>query len=64
MADKVSICFDLNLARTVGYEVYDLITISDEQIEFIKSFKEKYKTFKEGIEAIKSEFFPIVINET
>ena len=63
MADKVSIRFDLNLTRTVGYEIYDLVTISDEQIEFIKTFKEKYKTFKEGIETIKSEFFPIVINE-
>jgi hypothetical protein len=49
--------------RTVGYVIYDLVTISDEQIEFIKTFKEKYKTFKEGIETIKSEFFPIVINE-
>jgi hypothetical protein len=63
MADKVSIRFDLNLTRTVGYEIYDLVTISDEQIEFIKTFREKYKTFKEEIEIIKSEFFPIVINE-
>jgi len=63
MADKVSIRFDLNLTRTVGYEIYDLVTISDEQIEFIKTFKEKYKTFKEEIETIKSEFFPIIINE-
>lgn len=63
MADVVSIRFDLKLARTVGYEIYDLLTVSDEQLEFIKSFKEKYVAFKEGIEAIKSEFFPIIINE-
>ena len=60
-SDSVSTKYDLIISGTVGYDIYDLITISDEQLDFIRGFKEKYKVLKENLESIKSECFPITV---
>jgi len=55
--------YDLTLNKIIKYEIYDLITVSEEQIEFIRSFKEKYRDLKDNLETIKSDFFPLMISE-
>ncbi len=61
MSDIISTKYDLVLSGTVGYEVYDLISISDEQIEFIRGFKNRYNVLKENLLAIKADCFPIEV---
>lgn len=61
LSDTISCKYNLVISDVVGYEIYDLITISDEQLGFIKSFKEKYKKLKENLLAIKEDCFPIEI---
>ena len=61
--DKVISKFDISFSGVIGYDIYNLLTISDEQIEFIKNFKTRYQDFKDNLEKIKSNCFPIVIEE-
>lgn len=63
MSNLITVKYDLVMNEIIKYEIYNLITISDEQIDFLKNFKEKYKVLKEKIETIKSDFFPIMVSE-
>ena len=62
-ADKQMVYYNIELAGTVKYTIYNLLTISDDQIEFLQSFKKRYPVLLEQLEKIKSNCFPITISE-
>ena len=63
ISDKIITKYDINFSGVIGYEIYNLLSISEEQLEFIGSFKNKYQVFKEDLEKIKSKCFPIIVEE-
>lgn len=62
-SDTVLVKYDLEISKTIGYEIYNLLSMEEEQICFIKSFKERHKVLKEKLEKIKSDIFPIEIKK-
>lgn len=62
-ANTISITYDISFPNVIGYNIYNLLTISEDQIDFIKTFREKYQVLFENLKKIKSDCFPIIINE-
>jgi hypothetical protein len=60
---KIITKYDMRFSDTIGYKIYNLLSMSDEQLMFIKTFKEKYPIFKENLVKIKDNCFPIIIEE-
>lgn len=63
VSDRVTSSYNISFSGVIGYEIYNLLSISDEQIEFIKNFKDRYQDFRNNLEKIKSNCFPIVVEE-
>ena len=62
-ADTISITYDISFPDVIGYNIYNLLTISEDQINFIKTFREKYQVLRENLGKIKENCFPITIKE-
>lgn len=61
--DKSRVSYDLSLCSVITYELYNLLTLSEDQLEFLKTFKDKYQVLKEKLEDIQKNCFPITVEE-
>ena len=61
--DKSRISYDLSLCSVITYELYNLLTLSEDQLEFLKTFKDRYQVLKEKLEDIQKNCFPITVEE-
>jgi hypothetical protein len=43
--------------------LYNLLTLSEDQLEFLKTFKDRYQVLKEKLEDIQKNCFPITVEE-
>lgn len=61
--DKSRVSYDLSLCSVITYELYNLLTLSEDQLEFLKTFKDRYQVLKEKLEDIQKNCFPITVEE-
>ena len=61
--DKSRVLYDLSLCSVITYELYNLLTLSEDQLEFLKTFKDRYQVLKEKLEDIQKNCFPITVEE-
>ena len=63
LSDTMATTYDISFSSVIGFNIHNLLTVSDEQVEFIRTFKEKYQTLRENLEKLKKDCFPIIIKE-
>ena len=63
LVDKSRVSYDLSLCSVITYELYNLLTLSEDQLEFLKTFKDRYQVLKEKLEDIQKNCFPITVEE-
>jgi hypothetical protein len=61
--DKSRVSYDLSLCSVITYELYNLLTLSEDQLEFLKTFKDRYQVLKEKLEDIQKNCLPITVEE-
>ena len=55
--------YEIRFSDVIGYKIYNLLNLSEEQLEFIKTFKDKYQILRENLIKIRDNCFPIIVEE-